>query len=479
MSDENGKWLDKVMKSGGVNRRKFLADTGKLSLAAMGSGMFANTLATAALADTNFDWKKHKGTKIKLLLNKHPYANAVIAYLENFKKLTGIDVEYDIFPEDVYFQKVTAAMSAGSSEYDVFMTGAYQLWQYGPAGYTVDLNPYLSDSNKTADTYNWRDVQSNIRYALAWSGNIGDPLGGLDSHQWAVPMAHELYSMSYNQKMFDSAGIKPPEDMPDLLDKSAKLKKDMGNGFPIATRGSRSWATIHSGYMSGLANYGGSDFVMDDGKLKSAVNSEACKKWTKMWIDMEQQFGPSDWTSYTWYEVGQALGAGKAAMIYDADIIGFFQQHGTKQAGNIAYESFAPNPDTDHPDSNIWIWALAMSSFSQNKDAAWYFLQWATGPKEQTFGATEKKQVDPVRKAVFEDEKYQNRLKSDFPSFSDTYKKTVPNAKIQFTPQPLFFNVTTQWAAALQKMYNSEISVDEGLDQLAEKIDHQIKPLNR
>ena len=68
---------------------------------------------------------KFKGSKLKLLLNKHPYADAMIADLDNFKKMTGMDVSYDVFPEDVYFDKVTAALSSSSSEYDAFMTGAF------------------------------------------------------------------------------------------------------------------------------------------------------------------------------------------------------------------------------------------------------------------------------------------------------------------------------------------------------------------
>ena len=36
----------------------------------------------------------------------------MIANLDNFKQLTGMDVKYDVFPEDVYFDKVTAALSS-------------------------------------------------------------------------------------------------------------------------------------------------------------------------------------------------------------------------------------------------------------------------------------------------------------------------------------------------------------------------------
>ena len=90
-----------------------------------------------------------QGHEAHLLLNKHPYADAMIADLDNFKKMTGMDVTYDIFPEDVYFDKVTAALSSKSSQYDAFMTGAYMTWTYGPAGWIDDLNAFIKDPNKT------------------------------------------------------------------------------------------------------------------------------------------------------------------------------------------------------------------------------------------------------------------------------------------------------------------------------------------
>lgn len=104
-----------------------------MGLTASAAGVLVNLSATRALA-ADFDWKKHSGTTVKLLLNKHPYADAMIANLQSFKELTGMEVEYDIFPEDVYFDKVTAALSSGSSEYDAFMTGAYMTWTYGRPG---------------------------------------------------------------------------------------------------------------------------------------------------------------------------------------------------------------------------------------------------------------------------------------------------------------------------------------------------------
>ena len=121
----------------------------------------------------NFDWQKYKGKAIKLLLNKHPYADAMLMNIENFKKLTGLDVTYDIFPEDVYFDKVTTALSSKSSGYDAFMTGAYQTWQYGPAGWLVDLNEFIKDPAATSPDWNVGDILPGLLHSDAWSGVPG------------------------------------------------------------------------------------------------------------------------------------------------------------------------------------------------------------------------------------------------------------------------------------------------------------------
>ncbi len=127
---------------------------------------------TQALA-ADFDWKAHSGKSLKLLLNKHPYADAMIANLQAFKDLTGIEVTYDVFPEDVYFDKVTAALSSGSSEYDAFMTGAYMTWTYGPAGWITDLNEWIKDPAKTNPQYGWDDFLPGVKASCAWNGQPG------------------------------------------------------------------------------------------------------------------------------------------------------------------------------------------------------------------------------------------------------------------------------------------------------------------
>jgi multiple sugar transport system substrate-binding protein len=274
--------------------------------------------------------------------------------------------------------------------------------------------------------------------------------------------------------MFDANKIELPKDLPGLMDAAAKIQKDT-DAYGIAVRGSRSWATIHPGFLSGYANYGAKDFVMEGGHLKAAMNSPEAKAFTELWVKMIQDSGPKNWATYTWYQVGNDLGAGATGMIFDADILGYFQNTGdTKEKGNIGFHAFAAKPGATAPTPNVWIWSLAMSSFSQQKDAAWYWLQWATSKEHDLFGGVKMQAVDPARQSVWDDAGFKAKMASSA-GYLEQFQASAPGSKIYFTPQPLFFNVTTDWAAALQRMVANQVPVDEGLDQLVDSINKQME----
>ncbi|MGF1475963.1 MAG: ABC transporter substrate-binding protein [Geminicoccaceae bacterium] len=462
--------------AGKMDRRTLLRRLSALGISAGTAGSLINLASTRVLA-ADFDWQQHAGTGIKLLLNKHPYTDAMIANLDTFKELSGMEVTYDVFPEDVYFDKVTAALSSRSSEYDAFMTGAYMTWTYGPAGWITDLNEWITDASKTAPNYNWEDMLPGLRASTAWNGQPGGELGSEDAKQWCIPWGYELNNIAYNRNMFEQAGVSPPANMDELMEVAAKLTSDIDGAYGVGVRGSRSWATIHPGFLSAYANFGQKDLTVgDDGALSAAMNTAESKAFHAQWVKMIQDSGPTNWSTYTWYQVGTDLGAGASAMIFDADILGYFMNGGdNREAGNLGYAPFAANPAAEAPTPNVWIWSLSMSEFSEKKDAAWNFLQWATGADHGTFGATQMDFVNPVRQSVWDNADFTNRLQESYPGYVEQHDVSAPGAKIYFTAQPLFFDLTTEWAASLQKMEANEVPVDEGLDQLAESVDRQLK----
>ena len=167
-----------------------------LLIAAMATSVFA----IPAAADAEFDWKAYDGTTINVLFNEHTYSAAVIEKIPEFEELTGIHVEYSTTPESNYFDKVTTSLSSQSGDSDVFMTGAYQVWDYAPAGYMEDLEPYINDPTKTAPDYNYDDFIPGAVQSLRWDLTPGHAVG--EGPQWALPMGWELNNLCYNKRIF-------------------------------------------------------------------------------------------------------------------------------------------------------------------------------------------------------------------------------------------------------------------------------------
>lgn len=419
-----------------------------------------------------FDWKAHSGKQIKILLNKHPYSDALLYHLVDFTMKTGIKVSYDAVLEDEYFDKVTASLSGKSPEYSVFMTGAYQIWQYAPRGYMEDLKPYMESREKTSPEWDQADIYENLLSSLAWNLKPGSPPGTPDAKQWALPLGFETNTLIYRKDIFAKHGLKPPKDLPELVKLCARLKELEPDMIPIAVRGTRSWATIHPGFLSCYNGYGAKDY---DPFPNPAMNSPEALEMTKLWMEMIKKYGPADWTSYLWYDVSKSLGGGRACIAYDADIVGYFQNQmgASKVAGKLAW---APGPGAAGAEfaPNLWIWSLGMNAHSKTKDAAWYFLQWATG-KDLLRKAVKGRfsLVDPVRKSVWAEPEFQIKLRANT-GYYETFQKIIPNCKVYFTPQPLFFETTTEWAGALQEIYKGK-DVKETLDNLAGKLRKMLK----
>ena len=422
---------------------------------------------TAADVTGEFDWKRYEGETIKLLLNQHPYTDAMLKELGKFKAMTGIEVDYDIFPEEEYFNKVTVALSSGSSEYDLFMTGAYMVWQYMPPGWMENIMPFINNPSVTNPDYDFDDIIDGIAAGLRWDGVDGSAIG--EGGQWALPWGFEGNTLMYNKKVFNELGLDLPKTLDDVIaiGKIIKAKTDM---IPIAVRGTRSWATIHPGFMTAYTSAGGIDY---DDNMKPMMNNDIGVRFADKWIEMVKEVGPPEWTNYTWYDVGNGLGSESVAMIYDADILGYFQNQdgASAAAGDIAWSSAPPGLDGPATTPNMWTWALAMNAYSEKKLAAWYWLQWATGKDFLTNAAVNHSLVNPVRKSIWENPDFKKSIeKSD--GYLEQYQSLIGGTGIHFTPQSRFFETTTEWAAALHEIYGGAES-KEVLDKLASRLEQE------
>ena len=207
------------------------------------------------------------------------------------------------------------------------------------------------------------------------------------------------------------------------------------------------------------------------------MNTADSKAFHKQWVQMIQHSGPKNWSTYTWYQVGTDLGAGASAMIYDADILGYFMNGGdNKETGNIGYCAVRRQSGRQGADAEcLDLVARHVQLLASRRTPPGTSCSGPLGPS--TTCSARRRWTSSIRSAtsVWKDEMFRERIDKSYPGYLQQYEASAPGAKIYFTPQPLFFDLTTEWAETLQKMVAKEVPVDEGLDKLAANIDKQLK----
>lgn len=435
-------------------------------------------------AGGEFDWRAYEGTKLNVLFSEHTYADAVREKLSDFQKLTGIEVSFSTMPEANYYEKLNVELASKSGSIDVFMTGAYQAWEYATAGYMEPLETYINNESLTNTDYDYDDFIDAVIDALKWDCVPGHPVG--TGSQWALPMGWEINILTYNKRILAEKGLEVPETAEELLDVATKLNQFNGSGtYGLALRGTADWGTIHPAYMSLYSTWGASDFAVEDGKLIAQVNSPEAIAMTEYWVDLVKNGSAPQWSTYGWELAGADLGAGIAAMMWDADRGGYTQnvKGASAEAGNLAFGTI-PYPvsagkTASDMKSNLWVWSMGMNSASQNKGAAWYFLQYFSGKDFMQWSGTEAACTDTPRESVLNSSEYAACL-ADAEGYYEAFSTIKDTASIYFTAQPNFTEATTAWAKTLQELVttNKYSSVEEAMNQLADTMNKIVSDLN-
>lgn len=456
------------------------------SLAACGTSTTqgSDTSAPSGAAVTGeFDWRAYEGTELTVLFSEHTYADAVAAKLSDFEELTGIKVQFSTMPEANYYEKLNVELASQSGSIDLFMTGAYQSWEYATAGYMEPLDGYINNASLTSADYDYDDFIDGVIDALKWDCVPGHAVG--TGSQWALPMGWEVNILTYNKRILEEQNQKVPETAEELLEVATALNEFNGSGsYGLALRGTADWGTIHPAYMSMYTTWGATDFAIEDGKLVSQVNSPEAIAMTEYWVDLVKNGSAPQWSTYGWELAGADLGAGIAAMMWDADRGGYTQNvaGASAEAGNLAFGT-VPYPisagkTASDMKSNLWVWSMGMNSASQKKEAAWYFLQYFSGKEFMQWSGTEGSCTDTPRQSVLDSDEYVQCL-SDAEGYYEAFNTIKDSASIYFTAQPYFTETTTEWAKTLQELVttNKYSSVEEAMNQLAETMDAIVSDL--
>src|SRR5436189_2126308 len=118
----------------------------------IGRVLGASAQDDAALAyyrEAKINWRQAEGQSLTIGLNKHPFTESLLPLIPEFRRLTGINVDYLILPEAEYFTKLVADLSQQRGEFSVIMTGPVRNWQFVSANWILPLDDLLNNPKLT------------------------------------------------------------------------------------------------------------------------------------------------------------------------------------------------------------------------------------------------------------------------------------------------------------------------------------------
>ncbi len=327
----------------------------------------AGTETPPAGSASGFHWRQFQGAKLRVLLVQSHWQQVVVKYLSEFEDLTGIRLETEVLTQEQLWNRL---------ETDLTVPGRVDAFSVVPGLEAVRLkrnqsiqpvNTFLADRTLTAPDYQWEDFLPRFRDAMEVEGAILGP-----------PVMVEHLSLLYRKDLFAQHQVAVPRTL-DELEAAARFlhKKPMGpqgaSGVGIVSRGQ---GLLTTGLYASLLHAMGGTWL--DERRRPMINSPQSLAALEWMSRLYGRYAPPDVSTFGWQEASTLFLQGRAAMYVEgSSIYPLIEDSASKVARQVGYALFPSGPGGSG--ATVAARGLAIAKRSAHPEAAWLFVQWASG----------------------------------------------------------------------------------------------------
>lgn len=382
-----------------------------------------------------------KVTEIKALLvtSAGLYPKYWQQIVSNFKKATGITVNYDLLEFTPMTSKEVTLGAARSAQYDVYSTHTAQIGAF--FNYFLPLNKHFSSS----DLNDFFPV--SVKY-------LTNPKTG---ELAAIPRNVDARVQFYRTDLYGDKGLKPATTWDELVSVSQALTGGGRYGLVVPGQGDPAQRTF-----SDFLWQAGGEWV--DSKNKPAFNSAEGIAALTYYRDLIQKHKvvPPDAVSYQWDENSAEFQNGSVAdtVNWPGSFAAFDDPSLSKVAGKW---STALYPKNKTAISCAVSHAMAVNRYSKKQDAAIEFVKYTVNADAQRLDYTNFKNF-PSRQSIAKEvvAKAQGAEKL----WLDQMNTTIANGK-EWPKLPGFDKVDSIMYTAIEKALSNQTSPADSLNQAA------------
>jgi multiple sugar transport system substrate-binding protein len=372
-----------------ISRRQFLRVAGATlggaaSLLAIAPSAFAAN--PAAPARTAAAKVSRASGQVVILTFPDPTVSLTQPILADWGAKNGIDIKWELFPYDTFYEKAVNDAQAKSGAFDIYALDDPWMPQFGGGGFLTNLTTlgYVPDD----------DMQKNSMDLGYWPPKTGPRLKGDEGKEpqvYAIPWIGDVTLGFWRTDILDHEPASWDEVLANAKDKT-DASKELYGYLTTAQSGN----PVISNWWPMLQAYGGE--VVDD-KWNVVCNSDAAIAALQRQLDL-QPYGPAGMTDWAYTDLFASLDGGHG--IQSIIWTGFLKDGDDPAKSQIAQKWQIDVPFKQvRPASEIGLWISGISAASKNQEASYEVMKfWASAEAQIAYaraGGT------PVRRSAYAD----------------------------------------------------------------------------
>jgi multiple sugar transport system substrate-binding protein len=346
--------------------------------------------------------RRYAGTELVVSWPSLSHFQFAEKLIPEFEAQTGIDVEVEFIDYVSLHDKQVLELAKPVGDYDVLAWTIFWKNEYANKGLLFPLSQFFGNPTLVMPGYDLADIAPAYLVSGSVIGGRKGYLEGPGQGLYGVPFGAETSLLAYRKDIFEQHDLKVPTTYDELLETAAWIKANVPDMAGITSRGASGHQLV-AAWLLQLSPMGGSIF---DDEWNPVVNNAAGVKAleaTKAILDAS----PSGVNTFGFGEAANSFLQGEAAMYLDAHKIAAMSRD-PKQSKVDGLVGYALHPTDVTCGAETGGQAMGIAANSQNKEAAFLFIQWMTSK------ATDKKMADiggdPVRLSTLADPALQARF---------------------------------------------------------------------
>ena len=365
---------------------------------------------------------------------------------------TGVQINVVEFPYANLFDKELIDLNSRTGAYDLIMLDDPWFPRFAASQFLTDLTPLLQTMEQTALDADFVETSAALCRHPYQSGAI-----------YALPYVGNSQLFFYRKDLFAKYGLSEPTTWDAVLNAAKTIhEKEPGAGggkmYGYVMRAAQGNAAV-ADFMPIFWAFGGEMF---DASGKPTVNSPEGIAALQFMLELGK-YTPPGYASFNADDVAQHMLQGTAAMSinWPAWLSSFSDPARSKVIGKMEFTTL---PAARKPgQAEIGNWLIAMPRDSQNADAAFDFLLWATSAEQMKRSA--ERGNPPTRKSLFRDPE----LVAKFPTYPAQLRSLESSRPRPRTPQ--WNEIENAFGIFLSKANSGELSPADAMNQANAEIE--------